>query len=153
MAEYLEVEGDLFDPVWGFQAIGHGVNCMAVMGAGIAKQVAQKYPGVLRVYKDQCLAGNLKLGGYHGVMVSEDPLFIVFNLASQHLPGPNAEYQALTSAVGGALVDCAAMEISTLGLCQIGSGIGGLNWDVTSSILKTLVENTGVGITVVKWQP
>ncbi len=154
MSEFLEVKGDLFDPAWGFRAIAHGCNCMGVMGAGIAKQVANKWPSVLKIYKDECLRGNFTLGKYHGVAVDyfeSGDLFVVFNLASQHLPGPNADIQALEESLHGALRDCAAIGIPVLGVPEIGCGIGGLEWDDVSAVMKSLVERTGVGVTVVHY--
>lgn len=153
MAEFVEVEGNLLepDPAWGIRAIAHGCNCMGVMGAGIAKQIATKWPAVLQVYKDECIAGRFTLGKYHGIAVNTDPLFVVFNLATQHLPGPNAELPAITQALHGALIDCAHMGIDKLGVCQIGCGIGGVEWSDVSSIMKTLVSDTGVGITAVHY--
>lgn len=34
--------------------ICHQVNCKGVMGAGLAKQIKQKYPAVFKLYKKRC---------------------------------------------------------------------------------------------------
>lgn len=162
MAEYLEVEGDLFDPAWGFQAIGHGCNTFGVMGAGIAKQFRDKYPGILVPYKDACVDGSFKLGAYQAFAFSTDPWFVVFNFATQRLPGDVTEhgteaveqsYAAIAKAVYGALQECKIVGIPVLALPQIGAGIAGLDWDIISDILRESVSHTGVGITVVKYVP
>ena len=36
----------------------HQVNCLGVMGAGVAKQVREKYPVVFKVYKALCDANS-----------------------------------------------------------------------------------------------
>lgn len=46
------VKGDIFDS--NADAILHQVNCMGVMGSGVAKQVRKKYPLVYESYKSYC---------------------------------------------------------------------------------------------------
>lgn len=36
------------------QIVAHQVNCMGVMGSGVAAQVKQKYPDAYKMYKDLC---------------------------------------------------------------------------------------------------
>lgn len=52
-----EVIGDILTPVENpddLVVVCHQVNCMGVMGAGLAKQVRNRYPGVYRAYKELC---------------------------------------------------------------------------------------------------
>jgi O-acetyl-ADP-ribose deacetylase (regulator of RNase III) len=46
------VEGDLLDVTEGL--IAHQVNCRGVMGAGIARSIAKRYPEVEEMYRRQC---------------------------------------------------------------------------------------------------
>lgn len=46
------VQGNIFDS--NADAILHQVNCQGVMGAGVAKQVREKYPFVYNLYKQLC---------------------------------------------------------------------------------------------------
>lgn len=48
-----EVDGNLLTYP-GLQVIGHQVNCLAVMGAGIAKQIKAKWSNVFKQYYDYC---------------------------------------------------------------------------------------------------
>lgn len=38
------------------------VNCVGVMGAGLAKQAAERWPHILPVYRDACQARELRFG-------------------------------------------------------------------------------------------
>lgn len=40
----------------------HQVNCRGVMGAGIAKQIREKYPEVFETYRIHCMTANYLLG-------------------------------------------------------------------------------------------
>jgi O-acetyl-ADP-ribose deacetylase (regulator of RNase III) len=153
MAEYLEVDGDLFDPSWGFEAVGHGTNGVGVMGAGIAKTVKRLYPDAMFTeYQRYCIKhGSNSLGTVHEYIPTGD-LPILFNLFTQYLPGPNADYGAVAMSVFGALETCKKLGVTILGLPKIGTGIGGLTWEFVQRILKTLVSDTEIGITVVRYQ-
>ena len=48
-----EVDGNLLTYP-GLQIIAHQTNCLAVMGAGIAKQIKIKWPNVFKKYFDYC---------------------------------------------------------------------------------------------------
>lgn len=46
------IDGDIFES--DADIIAHQVNCMGVMGSGVAKQVREKYPAVFTMYKVHC---------------------------------------------------------------------------------------------------
>lgn len=50
---YKEVNGDLIKLALSgkFTAIAHGCNCYKTMGAGIAKQIAERFPNVFEADK------------------------------------------------------------------------------------------------------
>lgn len=51
-----QVSIDLFDSY--ARVIAHQVNCMGVMGSGVALQVKKRYPEAYRLYKDYCDANK-----------------------------------------------------------------------------------------------
>ena len=53
-------QGDIFLST--AQVLVNPVNCVGVMGAGLAKQFAQQYPGCLKPYQQACRAKFLKPG-------------------------------------------------------------------------------------------
>lgn len=121
-----EIDGDIFDPEFGFEAIGHGVNCYGRMGAGFAKEVARRFPEMLPSYREHCASGALRPGGVWPYSVSNE--LRIYNIASQDAPGRNADYGYLWSGVSKSLIDCWNHGIKRLALPAIGCGIGGLDW-------------------------
>lgn len=126
------IEGDLFD--CGVAAIGHGVNCTGVMGAGIATVFRRRYPDMYVQYKLWCETGVLTPGISMPWEVVDpadplDPVRYVFNIASQDRPGADARYQWLFSGVNNAIMQARSLGLSALALPRIGAGIGGLKWD------------------------
>lgn len=132
----IEKTGNLFDTHC--NAIGHGVNCQGVMGAGIAKTFKDKYPHNYDVYLEQCCVFGLKPGG---VLITQEFDFVV-NLASQDLPGPYAQYNWLYQSAYAAAKQLQQFHVERLALPEIGCGIGGLQWPVVRSILKEIETRT-----------
>lgn len=158
-----EVDGNLLDPEFRFEAIGHGVNCRGVMGAGIALPIKNLYPNeMFDTYKAICDEGRLRPG-----MVwpySAPGLPRLYNLASQDDLGADARLDALWSSVSLALVDCWRNGIPRLALPQVGCGIGGLEWSTVKMVapkpwqyvehmLDALNDASPVDIVIVNYVP
>lgn len=142
---FREVEGDLFE--LGLPAIGHGVNCRGMMGAGIARIFRDRYPGMYAAYNILCEKDCLPLGC---VMIWKEANVTIYNLATQLFPGAEATLEAVENSVRLAVSNCATAGISALGLPRIGCGIGGLNWpDVKAIMEKVAWEFPAVDIVAV----
>lgn len=147
MTKFREIQGDLLDQERGFAAIGHGVNTCGIMGGGIAAAIAHKWPGIVAPYEKACLDGTLALGNFQLYVPDNGPL--IFNLATQWLPGADARLPALAMAVSKAAVFCLDNDIPHLALPRIGCGIGGLHWSNVRSVLHAISDDSGVGIIIV----
>lgn len=94
-----EVEGDLVQDEQ-FNIICHQANCLGAMGAGIAKQIALKYPSVQVRNKDKCSKEN-PLGSI--LVVKVGPQRFCVNLYGQYNYGRKyltyTNYDALQKAM------------------------------------------------------
>lgn len=66
------------------------VNCKGVMGAGLAKQIKEKYPEVFARYKDVCKIGAAKLGACNYIPTKDKRICI--NMFAQDGYGKNKRY-------------------------------------------------------------
>ncbi len=145
-----EVKGDLLKLALEghFDYIIHGCNCFNLMGAGIAKQIAEQFP--LTYKKDsQTIEGNPnKLGNYTEAYI-KDKKFSIINLYTQYKLGANFRLAALEI---GLFKLSEILPISTrIGLPQIGAGVGGGNWeDIKKVIEKHLSDHD---TTIVYYEP
>lgn len=138
-----ELQGDLFTS--DAPALGHGVNCAGVMGAGIAKQFREKFPHNYENYRAACHGGMLRPGGIH-VNVERGKYLI--NMASQNMPGADASYEWLFSAAYKAAKGAVAKDIDRIAIPEIGCGIGGLKWSSVRAVLEaveSITNNSGLG--------
>lgn len=139
------VEGDLF--ALDLPAIGHGCNCRGSMSGGVARDVRDRWPALHAEYQRRCAAAEFRLGDAWAWTAPDGQ--VVFNLATQDLPGPHADLAAIGAAVGAMLADAERRGLPAVGLPRLGAGIGGLEWRDVEQVLTPLAEDSPVGLTVV----
>lgn len=141
------MSGDIFRTY--APAIGHGVNTVGAMGAGIAVQFKERFPGMYDQYHYLCLQGELKPGETYVYEAGTGQLGIkmwVYNIASQDLPGPNARLEWLESGVKAMLIHARDNGVKSVALPRIASGIGGLDEVEVENLLTRLVAEYPVNI-------
>jgi O-acetyl-ADP-ribose deacetylase (regulator of RNase III) len=68
--------GDIFTST--YSAIVNTVNCVGVMGAGLAKQFKEKYPQYFEEYRKECQRGNVRIGKITSYQVKNGPCIFSF---------------------------------------------------------------------------
>lgn len=139
--------GDLFDQR-DVGAIAQGVNCMGRMGAGIAVLFRRRWPLMFMDYANECELGLLVLGGLHAWQDPETGTW-VYNLASQHSPGPDARLPAIRHALTVAVRHAESNGVEAIGLPRIGAGIGGLTWSDVLAVYEEVAATTRVRLIAV----
>ena len=128
--------------------IAHGCNCFHLMGAGVAGQLATKYPQVLLADKSGSDYGDHKKLGSFTIAQMIDPLGLnpglCFNFYTQFHPGKHFDITYLLMALQKYFDQTNEM----LYIPRIGAGIGGGDWDL---IERRINENIKGNITVVDW--
>lgn len=133
--------GDIFTTE--LPVIGHGVNTVGVMGAGIAKTVRTLYPSVYNRYRALCDAGNFP-GGVCIVYGAEEwegeGQRYIANISSQITPGSNATLELLAPGLEMAMDRVSNAGLPGIALPRIGAGIGGLDWDEARRVIEAEAE-------------
>ena len=129
-------EGNIFEA--DTQGIVNPVNCMGVMGAGLAKKFAQFYPNMEKEYKAICHADKLKVGQiFMWTIDAHDGLRYIFNLPTKvHWKDPS-KMQYIRHGVTELIRLMSEHEISSVAIPAIGCGLGGLKWD---DVFKEIVH-------------
>lgn len=125
--------------------IVQGVNCMAVMGSGVAAAIRRKWPQVFEPYKKICLnynkSGRALLGSVNFVEIT--PELIIANVFSQEFYGNDGVTYASPIAIILGLqnvftyAEKANMPIYSV---KIGCGLGGLSWEKDVEPIFTELE-------------
>ena len=128
--------GDIFKD--DAQYLVNPVNCVGVMGAGLAKEFKTKYPDSYNTYKEVCEKKQLIIGS---MLITKDSasekLIIMFPTKYHYSQSSNYYYieKGLCS-LREMLVEVGAKSVA---IPALGCGLGGLNWRlVRDSILNLL---------------
>ena len=117
--------------------ICHQVNCMKVMGAGLALEIKNKWPKVYREY----MTKSWRLGDCQLIEVNSN-LFIA-NLAGQLEVGKGVQtnYVSLGNALSKLNNFAMTRKLQVYIPHGIGCGLAGGDWNVVSKIIKQEVPN------------
>lgn len=135
--------GDLFDTE--LTHLGHGVNVVGVMGAGIAVSFRERYPEMYEDYQEACRENRIQPGSVFPYSEGGDR---IYNIASQDKPGAHARLEWLRSGLDAALAVVAEYGGEGIAIPRIGCGIGGLDWDNVLPIIEELSDKHDVTVEV-----
>ena len=113
------------------QTIVNTVNCVGIMGTGLAKQMKVRYPGMFERYKELCDMGKLNIGSLYLYKIPDsDRMILNFPTKEHWKNGSRIEY-----IVAGLRKFCDKYEdfgISSIAFPMLGCRNGGLKADVVS---------------------
>lgn len=129
------VQGDLLAA--DAEALVNAVNCVGVMGKGLALQFKRAYPDSFKKYAIACKAGEVKPGSMHMVATNQtgNPKFIV-NFPTKRHWKDQSRIEDVERGLEALVADIQKLEIASVAIPPLGCGLGGLNW----SDVKPLIE-------------
>lgn len=141
------LKGNILDAKHGI--IGHQVNCMLAMGAGIAKQIRNKWPQVYTEYKTMVqVKPEYRLGKCQLVEITPKELFVANLFGQYHYGrGKQTDYGALVQAFN-------ELKQWHKAYCHpdfpiwiphnMGCGLAGGDWDTVHSMLEYHLPNCSI---------
>ena len=122
------------------EALVNTVNCVGVMGRGIALQFKKAFPDNYRVYADACRRGEVQPGLMFvfetGALTN--PRFIINFPTKRHWRG-NSRIEDIDAGLKDLATVIRERGIRSIAVPPLGSGLGGLEWsDVRPRIEKAL---------------
>ncbi|UUV46815.1 macro domain-containing protein [Bacillus phage vB_BanS-Thrax4] len=150
------VDGDLLKAKE--DILGHQVNCMGVMGSGIALQVKQQHPKAFAIYKELVEKAreedSLRFLLGKALVVDSNDKYIA-NLFGQFTYGSNGQF-TLMNALQNSLVQLrhfAEARNLTVGLpFKIGSDRGGADWNEVLKLIEKAFEGYEDKVTLYKYR-
>ena len=112
------------------------VNCVGVMGAGLAKQVVKKYPKILATYREYC-ANSMIQPGIPQVITY--PRKIVLFPTKNHWRD-KSQMEWITEGLDK--LSKTAAIFTSLAIPPIGCGLGGLNWTEVEKHIKNYFKDS-----------
>lgn len=132
----------------------HQVNCKGVMGAGLAKQIRDKYPDVYSMYKEHCRQianGNGGLGDVQFCSVLERSGYIVANVFGQDDYGRGQQHTNYCALRRAFTIIAESFPGYIIRIpYKMGCGLGGGDWKTVYSIIHTTLIAAGIEVEI--WQ-
>lgn len=153
MGSFIIRDGDVFDATE--PVIVHQVNCMGVMGSGIAKAIKERYPDHYKYYKKVCsIVDNHKIGDRH-VLLGR---YFITTHCDRKIAGVFGQYRYSHS--GEMCTNPIALERGIRSVCTkydsiaipylIGCGLGGASIGEIEYRLTNITEDMNVTIVAYK---
>lgn len=118
------------------------MNRTAVMGAGIAKQVARKFPSMPRL-----LGKALDFAGNH---VFAFPEFRLLSFPVKHDWKENADIELIKRSCGELTTALDRFRIPVVYVVRPGCGLGGLKWEFVKPAIENLLDDRVVVVEFAK---
>ena len=130
--------GDIFEE--DAEALVNSVNCVGVMGRGIALQFKRKYPDNFKAYRLACERKEVKTGRMFvfDTGCSTNPRYIINFPTKVHWRG-KSHLEYIESGLEALAVEIRERNIRSIAIPPLGTDLGKLNWaDVRPRIEATL---------------
>lgn len=135
--------------------IAHQVNCLGIMGGGVALQIKQHYPEVFEEYYNYCkqhekekqsLLGNILICGNDKLIAN---CFGQLNISKRT---PQTNYEMLEKSLTTLRMYAYNNKLSIAMPYKIGCGLAGGDWNIVYNILKELFEKSCVKCVLYKFE-
>ena len=135
------VTGDILES--SAEALVNTVNCVGVMGRGIALQFKQAFPDNFREYVAACRRGEVKPGrmGVFETGRANGPRYI-FNFPTKRHWRGKSRIEDIDAGLKALVAEIQARGIRSIAIPPLGSGLGGVNW----SEVRPKIERAFAGL-------
>lgn len=141
----MEPGSDLFESEC--DALTNAVNCVGVMGAGIALLFKEKFPKMFEEYHQMCEKRELILGEPQ-LWVNTDRNKHVVNFPTMFIPGEQARLESVTVGLEYIRDNYKEWGIESIAIPALGCGIGGLEFQYVQEEVERILKDTDLDVEV-----
>lgn len=119
--------GDIFDEQ--SEALVNSVNCVGVMGRGIALQFKKRFPDNFKAYAEACKRGEVKPGRMFVYELGHMtyPRYIINFPTKRHWRG-KSRMDDIEAGLGALVQEIQKRKIRSIAIPPLGTSLGGLRW-------------------------
>ncbi|HOU53597.1 MAG TPA: macro domain-containing protein [Myxococcota bacterium] len=149
MLEYLT--GNILDA--DAEALVNSVNCVGVMGRGIARQFKEAWPDNFRAYADACRRGEVQPGRMFVFETGRltNPRYIMNFPTKRHWRG-KSRLEDIEAGLRALKEEIRRRGIRSIAIPPLGAGLGGLDWGVVRSRIEQALGDLG-DVRVIVFEP
>ena len=135
------------------EALVNTVNCVGVMGRGVALQFKKAFPDNFKAYAKACKMGEVEPGQMFVYETErlDYPRYIINFPTKRHWRGKSrmADIESGLTALANEIRD---RGIQSIALPPLGSGLGGLDWAAVRSRIETALGELSADVRVVVFE-
>ncbi|MCR8848156.1 macro domain-containing protein [Rossellomorea sp. SC111] len=134
-------KGDLFKQINRVEAIINTVNCVGVMGKGIALEFKKRYPENFQLYKTKCAKKELTIGNsfVYEIPNSDTTNFIINFPTKKHWRNPS-KIEYIEEGLDNLIKLLVEYNIKSLAMPALGCGNGNLDWNNVKPLIEKKLQ-------------
>ncbi|MBU0691508.1 macro domain-containing protein [bacterium] len=136
------MSGDLFASK--AQTLVNTVNCVGVMGKGIALEFKNRYPAMFADYTTRCKRGEVKLGEPY--LFKSSPDRWILNFPTKDHWRSLSRIEDIEKGLEFLLTHYKTWGIESIAVPPLGSGLGGLEWRIVGPILNRYLKRLEIDV-------
>lgn len=123
------------------EAIVNTVNCVGVMGRGIALQFKNMFPENFKAYADACAREAVQPGKMFIFQTNElaNPKYIINFPTKRHWRG-KSRIEDIKLGLEDLVKQVQALDIQSIAIPPLGSGLGGLDWNEVRPLIQNAFD-------------
>lgn len=135
------------------EAIVNTVNCVGIMGRGIALQFKKAFPANFRAYALACEDGEVQPGRMfvHDTGAFTNPRYIINFPTKRHWKG-KSRIEDIESGLIALAQEVRELGIKSIAIPPLGAGLGGLDWNEVRPRIEAALRDVP-GVDVLIYQP
>lgn len=152
--------GNILDS--GAEAYVNPVNCVGVMGAGLAKQFKKRFPDNFKEYKSECDRMEVMLGkclffDYRNVInldISKNYPVWIINFPTKYHWKDQSKIECIEQALDDMIIQANINGhggIYSIAMPRVGCGLGGLEWEDVKAMLESKWELNTLNCNIEVW--
>ena len=134
------------------EAIVNTVNCVGIMGRGLALQFKNKFPQNFKEYQLACKNKEVQLGKMfvHQTGQLINPKYII-NFPTKGHWKQNSKIEDISNGLDDLITIIEKYSIKSIAIPPLGSGLGGLDWKMVKKLIEKKLKN--INCTVILFEP
>ena len=134
------------------EAIVNTVNCVGIMGRGLALQFKNKFPQNFKEYQLACTNKEVQLGKMfvHQTGQLINPKYII-NFPTKGHWKQNSKIEDISNGLDDLITIIEKYSIKSIAIPPVGSGLGGLDWKMVKKLIEEKLKN--INCTVILFEP
>ena len=131
------------------EALVNTVNCVGIMGRGVALQFKEAFPANFKAYAAACKRNEVQPGRMFVFETGflDNPKYIINFPTKRHWKG-KSRIEDIETGLAALVGEIQARRIRSIAVPPLGSGLGGLEWRTVRSRIEAALGQLDVAVTV-----